>query len=282
MQGRMAAVRRREDPRRRPRRSLVLAGESGPVLLGLPPLLVLFPLLLLLAPTPALASPWPQIGLRLAPEGETPAPEASTSPEERLKAAQEAYQEGSQAYALGHFAEAVVAFERSYSLSQRPELLYNIGQSYAEWYAQSDDTSHLRKARTLFHNYVKFLQGEGREQAEIDEAEAAVAEVEALLAEASAAQAPVVGPVEEPEPEPEPEPVTEPASGQGSATADEPEKRPLVRRGWFWGVLIGGAIVIAGGVTAGVLLSREPGINPELGTIRGHSAPMEQGALLRF
>jgi len=239
--------------------------------------------LFLLAPVLASASPWSHVSLRLA-AGEDAAPEVEVegeaSPaEDPLKGAQEAYHEGSQAYALGHFAEAVSAFERSYSLADRPELLYNIGQSYAEWYEQSDDLSHLRKARTLFHNYVKFLEGEGREQAEIDEAEAAVAEVEALLAEATAAQGPVEGPVEEPAPVEESTPV-EPADKPG--TSDQPDKRPLVRRGWFWGVLIGGALIIAGGVTAGVLLTREPGIDPELGTIRGQSMPTEQGALFRF
>jgi len=249
----------------------------------------MFFLLFLLAPVLASASPWSQVGLRLAAGGDgdgDASPEAENdggaSPEELLKAAQDAYHEGSQAYALGHFAEAVSAFERSYSLADRPELLYNIGQSYAEWYAQSDEISHLRKARTLFQNYVTFLRAEGREQAEIDEAEAAVAEVEALLAEATAVQGPAEGPAEEPDPVTgsTPEPAPSPADEQG--TPDQPEKKPLVRRGWFWGVLVGGALVIAGGITAGVLLTREPGIDPELGTIRGQSMPTQQGALLRF
>ena len=243
--------------------------------------------LLLGAPSLVSASPWPPVGLRLEPAAEAEVPDggeaAATSVEDPLKAAQEAYHEGSQAYALGHFAEAVIAFERSYSLAERPELLYNIGQSYAEWYAQSEEVSHLRKARTLFQNYVKFLQGEGREQAEIDEAEAAVAEVEALLADATA-QGPVVGPVEDPPPDPDPapDPIIEAPVEPSPGTSDEPEKRPLHRRGWFWGVLIGGVLVVAGGVTAGVLLTRDPGINPELGTIRAQSMPMDQSALFRF
>lgn len=251
-----------------------------------PPVLacgVAFGAFFLLAPGLASASPW-QVGLRLAAAGEA-APEAGAgapSPEDPLKAAQEAYHEGSQAYALGNFAEAVSAFERSYSLADRPELLYNIGQSYAEWYAQSDDINHLRKARTLFKNYVKFLQEEGREQAEIDEAEAAVAEVEAHLAEAMALQGPVEGPIEEPGPEPDPVESTPVEPVDTPETAGETDKKPLVRRGWFWGVLIGGALVIAGGVTAGVLLTRDSAIDPELGTIRGQSMSAQQGGLFRF
>ncbi|MCA9658846.1 MAG: hypothetical protein KC486_10900 [Myxococcales bacterium] len=242
-----------------------------------------------LAPAGAEASPWP-LGLRVSvsdpgddadASGEAADGDESDGAEgdDSLKAAQAAYEEGTQAYALGNFDQAVAAFERSYSLSGRPELLFNLGQSYAHWYTLSEDLGHLRKARALFDNYVKFLrESDPPDQEAIDDAEARIAEVERLLAEAKEGPAPAPGP--------EPDPGPDPGIDAGTPPADDapPAKRPLVRRGWFWGVVVGGALLVAGAVTAGVLLSRDNGtFEPELGTIRGAALPTAQGpALLRF
>ncbi|MEZ4385549.1 MAG: hypothetical protein R3A79_29800 [Nannocystaceae bacterium] len=248
--------------------------------------LVAGPLLwLTLAPTRAAASPWPHLGLRAELVGD-PADgvgEAEVGPEEggddALKAAQAAYEEGTQAYALGNFDQAVAAFERSYALSGRPELLFNLGQSYAKWYTLTEDLGHLRKARALFDNYIKFLrESDPPDDEAIDDAKVRIAEIERLLDAAKE------GPEPEPEPEPDPAPEPEPGLHSDSPPTEDaaPQRRPLVRRGWFWGVVVGGALLVAGAVTAGVLLSRDNGFEPELGTIRGAALPTERPALLRF
>jgi len=242
-------------------------------------------------PQLAAASPWGTV--RLTP-GDPPqvgadGEEVPASEEDTLKAAQDAFTAGSQAYALGNYAEAVAAFERSYGLAGRPEHLYNLGQAYAHWYSLSEDPSHLRKARTLFRNYETFLRdGDPPDEAAIAETDATIAEIDAQLAEIAAVkpEGPEPEPAPAPAPEPEPEPEPGPALVDGSASGSNdagPAKKPLVRRGWFWGVVIGGALLIAGGVTAGVLLTRDSGFDPELGTIRGHAMPVaDGGALLRF
>lgn len=175
------------------------------------------------------------------------------------------YQKGEQAYALGNYAEAVRHFERSYELSNLPDLLYNLGMSYAQWHGLSNDVNHLRKAKRLFQNYVKRLtENPAMDQSQRADAEAQIARVDEQIAAAEKAEVkPVPPPVVVPEREKDPPPVT---------PQDQPTKKPVYKRGWFWGVLIGG-IVVAGAVTAtAVVLSRKSEFEPELGTIGPNSA----------
>jgi hypothetical protein len=58
--------------------------------------------------------------------------------------------------------------------------------------------------------------------------------------------------------------------------------RPLVKKGWFWAVVIGGAAAVAGGVTAAVLLSREDAFDPELGRVAGGDALESGGFRVHF
>jgi hypothetical protein len=44
-----------------------------------------------------------------------------------------------------------------------------------------------------------------------------------------------------------------------------PDHKPVYKRGWFWGVI--GGLVVAGAVTAAIVLTRKPGFEPELGSI---------------
>ena len=75
-----------------------------------------------------------------------------------------------------------------------------------------------------------------------------------------------------------------PEPAPAPAPAPAPERRPVHRRGWFWGVVLGGALLIAGGITAGVLAARPDPFEPELGIIgRGLAAPTPTSApLVRF
>ena len=67
-----------------------------------------------------------------------------------------------------------------------------------------------------------------------------------------------VAPVVEPDPDPKPLP-----------PVDRPERKPVHKRGWFWGLI--GGILVVGAVTAAVVLTRKPGFEPELGTIGPNS-----------
>lgn len=187
------------------------------------------------------------------------------------------YKAGTQAYALGKYELAIVHFERSYELSNHPYLLYNLGMAYAQWHGLSGDVGHLRKARRLFQNYIKALADDASlDQEQRDDAEAQIARLDEQIAEqeakererAAAAEGPKAAP-----PTPTPAPVDQPPQ----------DRTPVVRRGWFWAVIGVGVLAIAGGVTAGVLLSRrDDGKPPELGTIGPTGGQAPTGLGFRF
>lgn len=220
------------------------------------------------APGRAEASPGSAVAARVALA-------AAPAPVDPMAEAQEAFQLGTQAYALGNYDQAVALFERSYALSGRPELLFNLGQAYAQWYGLSGDVGHLRKARKLYQNYIKFLEAsEGVDPEAVRDTEARIAEIDGLIAahEGPAPEGPA--PEGPPPPETGPEPAPQPA-----APTDTP-RRPLHRKGWFWGVIVGAVVVIAAGVTIGVVASRDRPLEPELGTIRAQALAQPPG--LRF
>ena len=231
-----------------------------------------------LASMPALASPY-RVFVQTPEAAATtpapaPAPAAAAGANDPLTSDPAVeYQKGEQAYALGNYEQAVRHFERSYELSNLPDLLYNLGMSYAQWHGLSSDVNHLRKAKRLFQNYVKRLtENPAMDQSQRDEAEAQIAKVDEQIAEAERAAKPVPPPVIEPKEDPKP--VQQPP--------DQPEKKPVYKRGWFWGVI--GGILVIGAVTAtAVVLTRKPGFEPELGTIGpNHGTVGLQGGGLRF
>lgn len=192
--------------------------------------------------------------------------------------AQREYELGSQAYTLGNYEKAVEHFERSYALSKRPELVFNIGQAYSRLYSISADVKHLRKAKVLFQNYRKFLENlheldGAKAQSDVD---ARIAEIDQQIAEhESAAQTTPEGPVIKAE---DTLPQNSPVSDRSTTKAD----KPVYKRGWFWGTIVGG-LVIVGGVTAAVLLTRNRGSgieDPELGIIG--AGPGNSGFAIRF
>lgn len=181
------------------------------------------------------------------------------------------YKRGTQAYALGNYEQAIAHFERSYQLSNHPDLLYNLGMAYAQWHGLSADVGHLRKARRLFQNYIKALEVDAEsDPAQRAEAEAQIARLDEQIAahEARVAAATPEGP----------------RDGEGVAVDQAPGQpaRPLHKRAWFWAVLGVSALAIAGGVTAGVLLGRDRGKDPELGSIGPLQTQVPQGLGLRF
>jgi tetratricopeptide (TPR) repeat protein len=192
-------------------------------------------LALVCASLPAYASPW-AISTVTEPAG---ADEPEVDPE-----AVAAFEAGSKAYAMGNYEDAVKQFELAFELSKRSELLFNLGQAYSRWYELSGDIGHLKKARKLLQNFLSYLdenpdQDDGSARAQADER---LTDVQGEIEEWEAIQA-----------------------------ANEAEEKPVHKKAWFWVVLVGGAAVIAGAVTTGVVLSRrnQDQFEPELGTI-GH------------
>jgi tetratricopeptide (TPR) repeat protein len=207
------------------------------------------------SPSVAHASPFSVPSLRTAGPGSEV--EDSTEAEARSE-----FRAGSDAYALGNYEEAVTHFERAYELTHRPDFLFNLGQAYTRWYDISNDVEHLKKARRLYENYVlnvgaTELDEEEQAQAQAD-AQRRITEVDRRIAQHQDAT------------------TADPITG-----TDEPKKKPVHKKAWFWVTIVGGLAVIGGVTAAVVLTTRKPGFEPELGTIG--RAPVEGGGLtLRF
>jgi hypothetical protein len=132
-------------------------------------------------------------------------------------------------YDQNRYADALKEFQEAYRLSKRVGFLYNIGVC-EEQLGQDDE------ALASFEGYIGSV-ADPAEQAEvqkrIDRIKARRAAKTTATAARAAAAEPVAGP---------------------SLTASAPRERPVWKRGWFWGVMTGAAVVVAGGVTLGVVL----------------------------
>lgn len=215
----------------------------------------------LLLPTVAHASPF-SVPTIVGP-ADTGSADTSTDPdaESTEEEARDAYREGSNAYALGNYADAVVYFERAYELSQRAELLFNLGQAYTRWYDISNDVEHLKKARRLYENYVINVDSTSMTEAQKADARAdaqkRITEVDRRIAKHEGV-------------------------GTSSRDRDQGPRKPVYKKAWFWIAIIGGAAAVAGVTTAVVLTTRRnDGFQPELGTI-GDRAGLGPGLSLRF
>lgn len=145
------------------------------------------------------------------------------------------FEAGSTAYHAGRFDAALEYFQRSYALSQRPELLYNVASAAErarqdrvalEAYEQYVARTEVAPQHTLARNRIEFLR---RQLAEGD----------------ARAPAPVAeGAEEATAPEPAPPSPTPPPEGGGDAGP-----APWIFLG------LGGALAVAGGVFLGLGLA---------------------------
>lgn len=146
-------------------------------------------------------------------------------PSDRDEEARALFEAGRVSYGAGRYDDALDYFERSYELSERPILLFNLASCEERLRLDADAIAH----------YEAYLE-------EIPDAEnrgfveERVAFLRASLAAAAAAAAP------ESEPEPDPSPPPE------ARSSDD---------GWIWALVIGGVVVagVAIGVGVGVAAS---------------------------
>jgi len=127
---------------------------------------------------------------------------------------------GASYYEQARYTEALHEFEEAYRLSKRSGFLYNIGVCH-------EQLGHTSAAITAFEGYL----GSASTPAERADVQARIDRLRA--SPATTARSPSDG-------------------LQLTATAPPP-KKPVYKRGWFWGVMAGAAVVAAG-VTVGVVL----------------------------
>ncbi|PSM31699.1 hypothetical protein BVG81_004030 [Haliangium sp. UPWRP_2] len=190
----------------------------------------------------------------------------------------EHYEKGVSLYEAGNFEGAITELQAAYALKQLPKLLLNIGQAHRK----------LGHAKDALGFYEFYLRVEPNPKPEIrTELERYIAQTKDMLAaaermkqnqeadergrksDAVAGQTTAAPEKKEPKPESATAVSVLPKSDSGAATApaqaslqlaspkDQPTdtaSRPIYKKGWFWGVVVAGAVVVAAGVTVGVVL----------------------------
>jgi tetratricopeptide (TPR) repeat protein len=167
---------------------------------------------------------------------------------ENKDVARQAFHEGTLQYDVGDFKSALANFKQAYLNYEDPAFLFNIAQCQRQL---GDKAEALRTYRVFLSKAPNSRQRASVEkivadlQAAIDQEKAAIDRPPTATLSPEAAQPP-----------PRAEPVAETnASNAPSLTATAPRReKPVTRKGWFWGVVVGGAVVVAGAVTLGVVL----------------------------
>jgi hypothetical protein len=175
----------------------------------------------------------------------------------------EMFERGMALYALGKYAEAAPLFERAFELKPDPALLYNAAQAHRFM-------GEKARALELYQSYLRLY---GNRIPNHDEVVRLVEQLkQAIASEQQAATSPPVG-TQPPEQTPAvvaPAPVFTPAPVAIQVSA--PDKKPLTRRAWFWGVVGGGAALVLTGVIVGVVVGTRGHADPAatFGTVNGN------------
>ena len=167
-------------------------------------------------------------------------------------------------YALGRFGEAAELFEKAFELKQDPAILYNAAQAHRLG-------GDKKKALVLYQNYLRLFG----EQSNAGEVEKRIVDLKAAIeAEQAAKTNPPTGLLNDKAETPTtPPPPTAPVPPPPLVPpqSEPPPKKPLARRGWFWGVVVGGVAVAGGAVALGVVLgTAKSGPAITLGSVKGN------------
>jgi tetratricopeptide (TPR) repeat protein len=178
------------------------------------------------------------------------------------------YERGMAHFQLNEYDQAVEKWQEGFRIKPVPEFLYNIGQAYRL-------SQHPDKAILAYQAFLR-MAPKTSNRAEI---ERHIQNLQAIVEQnQKAATAAPVQPTDQPSttrPEPAatppPErPALEQTGSNPSATENalvhEAPRKPLYKKGWFWGAVVGGVVVVAGAVTLGVVLGTRSTVKtlPEL------------------
>lgn len=183
---------------------------------------------------------------------------APVAGEERERAKTE-YVAGMKHYNLAEYAPALERFKEAYRAYPEPTFLYNIGQCYRQ----------LGQNRDALKAYRAYLNN-------VSENREAVESIIATLEKAIRQEEERAAAAKEAEQQREKERAQAAASGgvKGEAlqveTAPTPSPaKPLYRKGWFWGVVVGAVVVVGVGVGLGVGLTQGGASYPQINAANG-------------
>ena len=187
---------------------------------------------------------------------------AATATDDTSAQAKKLYERGMAHFQLAEYDEAIAKWQEGFRTKPVPEFLYNIGQAYRL-------SSRPEKAVQNYRAYLR-MQPEAANRAEV---ERHIASLQKVIDQShSAATAPPTQPTTpsgmghgEPAATPPPAttspstptveaPASTPPTTGNALVASAPERKtPVTKKAWFWGVVAGGAVVVAGAVVLGVV-----------------------------
>lgn len=184
----------------------------------------------------------PAVAPAPAPPDSAPTPTAAPLSPAELSA-KELTSRGIRDFQTGQFDAAVEAFSAAYVLSPNPMFLFNIGQAHRK-------AGHPREALT---NYQLFLR-KAPDSPLRPETEAYIALVQAQL------QTPAANSRLAPEPSTARDVHSSPPmpGDHGGRTATSPAHEAVYKKGWFYAVLGGSALLIGTSIGLGVFLATQP------------------------
>jgi tetratricopeptide (TPR) repeat protein len=176
--------------------------------------------------------------------------------DDRRTEAQRHFEGGMAHFHLEEYDKAIEAWEEGYRIKPAPQFLYNIAQAYRL-------SRRPEKALTFYQKYLR-LEPKARNRAECERHIALltpIVEQQRRASEQPSTQPMTLepAPASPTAPSPATTPPTTPPSTTVPAGADlsasaAPRDKPVYKKGWFWGVVAGGAVLVAGAVTLGVVL----------------------------
>lgn len=164
---------------------------------------------------------------------------------------------GARLYDLGRYQEAAKEYELAFEAKDLPEFLFNAAQAYR---FAKDYLSAIR----FYRSYLR-RQPDAANRSEV---ETRVAELEAMIEQQKRAS---IESAQSKESGQRTSAVTSSPAPIIATTASTDQRKPLYKRGWFWGTIAGAAVVIAVGIGLGVGLSEGttyPTANTTLGVVK--------------
>jgi tetratricopeptide (TPR) repeat protein len=165
--------------------------------------------------------------------------------------AQRRFEAGMADYHLEDYDKAIDEWEAGYRIKQAPQFLYNIAQAYRM-------SKRPDKALSFYQKYLHFSP-DAANRAEVErhiEALTKIVESQRQAAARPSTQPMPIGAT----PAATPATTTTTTTTSATLTASAPSRgKPVYKKAWFWGVVAGGAVLVAGAVTLGVVLGSGSG-----------------------
>lgn len=202
----------------------------------------------------------------------------AAAPKKDVAAAKAAFGKGKKDFEAGRFEKAVEQYEKAYALSGMPAILFNLGQCHKKLGNWEKAVDHFQR---FLAEAPKPIPNEALAKQLLEESRVKLAEAAAKKPkgqEPVAKVAPAAAPVEPAAPAPPPDttarplvtaappppeksaPEAVPAEAVAPAAPVEElrqdEEGGIATKWWFWTLV--GAVVVGGGVTAGVLATQQP------------------------